>query len=222
MTTIDIPETSTADTNMTDTAGGFGLEAAAPVTAKEPVAPAKAEPEAAKPAAAKPADKPADGSLLGEKKAEAPAAPVYDIKADGMHADDLKAYVDLLGEHKVDAKAGQVLLDKFRETTKTRISANIAEAQTQWRAENAKDATSGPRVEAALSVVSAETREALRDEAYRDHPALYRFVAEMGAFVQKATKQDTAVNGASPTTASKFAPADTSSAAFASGVAGGF
>lgn len=223
-------ETAPADfaTIASDTVVGFGSDtpaappaAAAPVAPAEPAKPAAAEPAKTEAAAPAKDEKPSNGSLLGDKK-EVADAPADDIKAEGMHADDLKAYKELLIENKVDSKVGQQILDKVRDTFGARIKANLAEAQSQWRAENAKDKTASTRVDAALSVVSKDVREALRNEAFVDHPALFRFVAEFGAFVEKATKQDTTVVGASPPAAPQFDPANTSSAAFAVGISGGF
>jgi hypothetical protein len=187
--------------------------APAPATAAAPVA-APAPVAAAAPVA--PAAAPATGTLLD------PAKPNYNLKAESLHADDLKAFTDVLGEHKADSKLGQAILDKMLPAFKARSEQRLSEAQAEWRAENAKNAASEPLRKLALSVVSPETAEGLRNEVFVDHPALYRFVAEVGAFVQKATKQDTAVPGTSPSTASQFQGNDTRSEAFASGLAGGF
>lgn len=212
MSTTAIPETVATPDGVA--ADGFGNDATPVVPPPAaPAAPATKEAPKAAEVKTEPA-KAGDGSLLGTPEVE------YDLKADGMHADDLKLFGKILGENKVDGKAGQAILDKLRPALKARADADLAAAQVGWRAENAKDATSSPRIEAALSVVSKETREALRNEVYIDHPALYRFVAEMGAFVQKATKQDTTVGGAPPATASTIDPANTSAAAFAGGMSG--
>ncbi len=178
-------------------------KASAPAPAKAAEAP-KAEPAAAD------AAKPADGKLIAEK----PATP--DLKADGMHADDLKAFSSAF------AKGPQAVLDAMLPALRARSEANLAAAQEDWRKENAKDPAHRERADAALSVVSEAARKALAETAFVDHPALAAVFKDFGDFVRKATKQDTAAPGASPSAASKFKPEDLSANAFADGLGGGF
>lgn len=215
--------------NASEIADGFGADAPAPVAAAPaPVAPAA---PAATPAPAAPVApaSPAAPSLI----AAAANAPKYEFKAEGMHADDLKAFGDVLGEHKVDGKVGQAILDKMLPALGARreaaVKAQWEETQKGWREENAKDPQIDPskpenqaRTKLALEIAGADVLDDLKAKGLTDLPAFNRLVARFGAFVEKATKQDNAVPGASPTAAAKHKPGDLSSEAFAVGVAQGF
>jgi len=213
MTTIDVPSTDFVG-QASDTVQGFSSDVAA-------VPPAAPAPAADVPKVATPVAPAAPEAAKPTEAAPAPASD-YELKVEGMPAEDLKTYVDLFKANKIEPKAGQAILDNLRTTFKARADSDIAAAQTQWKSENSKDATASPRFEAAMSVLSPAVRDALKGEVYVDHPVLFNAIAEIGAFVQKATKQDTAVAGTSPVAAPKFDPANTSSAAFAAGVSNGF
>jgi hypothetical protein len=218
MTATALPPTASEPTD------GFasGAPEAAPTPA--PAAPAPAAP-AATPAPAAPGA----ASLIGA----AAAAPKFDFKAEGMHADDLKAFGDVLGEHKVDGKVGQAILDKMLPALSARREAAVKvqweETQKGWREENAKDSTIDPskpenqaRAKLALEIAGADVLEDLKAKGLTDLPAFNRLVARFGAFVEKATKQDTAVPGASPTAAPKFGADNQSDKAWAAGMGIGF
>lgn len=208
---------------VSDPIDGFGDES--PVVAAPAAAPAAAKPA---PATVTPGA-PAAPSLI----AAAANAPKYDFKAEGMHADDLKTFGDVLGEHKVDAKVGQAVLDKMLPALNARrdaaVKAQWDETQKGWRDENAKDPQLNPgnaenqaRTKLALDIAGQDVLDDLKAKGLTDLPAFNRMVARFGAFVEKATKQDITVPGASPTAVSKFQSGDISAEAFAAGLSGGF
>lgn len=220
MTATALPPTAS---NPTD---GFSSDAA-PDTAPTPAQAVPSAP-AATTAPAAPATTAAP-SLI----AAAANAPKYEFKADGMHADDLKAFGDVLGEHKVDGKVGQAILDKMLPALSSRREAEVKakweETQKGWRDENAKDPTIDPskpenqaRTKLALEIAGADVLEDLKAKGLTDLPAFNRLVARFGAFVEKATKQDTAVPGASPSAAPQFEAGNQSDKAWSAGMGIGF
>lgn len=199
--------------------------------AKPAAAPVAAAPTpAAAPAAAPAADaKPAASSLI----AAAADAPKYDLKAEGLHADDMKVFTDVLGEHKADGKLGQAILDKMLPALAARREKANAEAwenvQKGWREQNAKDPQTDPskpenqaRAKLALDVLGTDVLEDIKASKLVDHPAFNRLVARFGAYVQNATRQDTAVPGAVPAAAPKHQASDQSAAAWGAGGGQGF
>lgn len=219
--------TATADLpTATDPTDGFANGATEAAATPVPAAPATAATPA--PAAATPAA-PAASSLIGA----AAAAPAYSFKAEGMHADDLKAFGDVLTEHKADGKLGQAILDKMLPAISARreaaVKAQWEETQKGWREENAKDPQIDPskpenqaRTKLALEIAGADVLDDLKAKGLTDLPAFNRLVARFGAFVEKATKQDTAVPGTSPSAAPKFEAGNQSDKAWSAGMGIGF
>lgn len=214
MTTMDHIVSEVKDGFAADTADVPDPVAAAPT-------PASAEP--AKPAAAAEPAKAADAakSLL----TAAAEAPKYEFKAEGLHADDLKLFADVLGEHKADGKLGQAILDKMLPALNQRREKEAAEhwekIQKAWTEENAKNPEIDPRkpenaarVKQALAIAGNDVLDGLKERRLLDLPEFNLFAVRVGAFIEKATKQDNAVPGASPAPASR-APDDTSAAAWA-------
>jgi hypothetical protein len=225
MTTAITPTPTDAPTDGFDAPAAADTKPAAQVDSPKPAdspapAPAKAEATPAAPAA------PAAPSLI-----EGAAATTYDLKAEGVHADDLKTFASVLGEHKVDGKVGQAILDKMLPALSARREATVKaqwdETQKSWRDENAKDPEIDPakpenqaRTKLALDIAGKDVIDDLKAKGLTDLPAFNRLVARFGAFVQKATKQDSAISGNSPQTAPKHKPEDLSAGAFAAGFAG--
>lgn len=194
---------------------------AVPDSANASVPPKAAEPAKAE---AKADGKAEAGSLLGA----AAAAPKYEFKAEGMHADELKLFADVLGEHKADGKLGQAILDKMLPALNARREKEVAESWDkivkEWGAENAKHPETDPsnpenaaRVKAALAIAGDDVLDELKGRRLLDLPAFNRFAVRVGAFIEKATKQDNAIPGSSPAKAT-WAAGDTSAIAFAEGL----
>lgn len=201
---------------------------AAPATPAAPTAPAVGNPNegllesAAKAAAANPAAPPAA------------AAPDYSaVKFDGLHADTLKAYVEAVGEHKLDPKAAQAILDKVLGSVKARgeaaqkqqaeaEKAAIEAEQKAWQEELAKDPLFAPeKAEAnskAAQLAFQHAGEGVFDQLKRDgldkHPGVTRLVVSIGHRLMQATSVDAAVPH-KVTTPVQRDPGDTSAAAFA-------
>lgn len=157
---------------------------AAPATGEA----AKAAPESLLTAAAKTAETKHDYSA---------------IKADGLRAGTLKAFVDALGEHKVEPKVGQAMLDKVIAAVKAGDQEAEAAIIKGWDDETAKDPDFGPdkigdtlkSVGAALSLAPPEVRDRLVKDGIDKHPAFKQWVKAVGRFVQKATATDTTATG---------------------------
>jgi hypothetical protein len=117
----------------------------------------------------------------------------------------------------------------FASLREKQVAAQWEQTQKDWLAENAKHPETNPRnpenaarVKAALDIAGADVLDGLKDRRLVDLPEFNLFAARVGAFIQKATKQDTTAPGASPAPAQGPEASRTDSAAFASGVATGF
>lgn len=227
--------TATAETPTPTTAPTDGFAADVDTTTAAPHGQpdaAKAEVSAKAATAAAPAPAAAETAAPAAKSLiDGASAITYDLKAEGMHADDIKAFASVLGEHKVDGKVGQAILDKMLPALSARREAAVKsqweETQKGWREENAKDPEIDPakpenvaRTKLALDIAGKDVIDDLAAKGLTDLPAFNRLVARFGAFVQKATKQDTAILGTTPQTAPKHKPEDVSAAAFAAGFVG--
>lgn len=190
------------------------------------IAPATSTGEAAKPAAATtaaPATPAATESLLASAAKAAAAAPPIDaaktaeaahdyssVKFEGMHPDTTKAFVEAVGEHKIDPKAAQAILNKVMGAVKARgeaaqkaqaeaEKAAIAAEKKAWQEELAKDPMFAPeKAEANSKAAQLAFQHApkgvfdrLKQDGLDEHPAVTQLVVSIGQRLMQATSVDT-------------------------------
>lgn len=186
-------------------------------------APSTSTGEAAKPAAPSAAT---ESLLAGAAKAAAaapaaeaakPAETAHDysaVKFEGMHPDTTKAFVEAVGEHKIDPKAAQAILDKVMGSVKARgeaaqkaqaeaEKAAIAAEKKAWQEELAKDPMFAPeKVEANSKAAQLAFQHApkgvfdrLKQDGLDEHPAVAQLVVSIGQRLMQATSVDSVAGG---------------------------
>lgn len=168
---------------------------ATPVVA--PATPATAATEA------KPAATPVSPLIAAAKAAAESAKSDYGSIKGGEHIkpSTLKAFVEGLGEHKIDAKTGQALLDKVHSAVKAEQDAQIK----GWMEQLDKDPDFGPdklpetlkSIAAAMKLAPDGIGEQLQKDGLDSYPPIAKWALRMGRLLQKATASDTTATGES-------------------------
>lgn len=191
------------ETTNTGTPASTATEA---TTTTAATTPAVAAPTSALAAAAAKSDG-VESMLAAASKAAAAAPESHDygkLKADGVHADVMKALAEGFGEHKIAPEAAQKLLDKVLPAMNARREAEVKEADAAWQKELREDKEIGgdkyehntKLVEAAVAgLLSPEHAKAAKESGLLGHPAFVRFALAAERVVASATKQDTATRG---------------------------
>jgi hypothetical protein len=176
--------------------------AAATANAPAPAAPTPA-PAGNESAKAPPAAEAAKGESASPLLAAAKVAAEADYSAikagEHIRPSTLKAFVAGLGEHKIDAKTGQALLDKVQSAVKAEQDAQIK----GWVEELGKDADFGPdKLPATLKSIAAAMKlapdgvgEKLQKLGLDSIPVIAQWALRVGRVLEERTATDTTAIG---------------------------